>query len=197
MISLIAACDQQNAIAKDDVIPWEIPEDLKWFRDKTMGHTVVMGRNTFESIGGPLIGRKNIVLSRNTSYKATGCVCLHSVEEVLSIHNKKEEMFIIGGEEVYKLFLPFAEKIYLTKIEQNFEGDKFFPKLSDAEWAEKTRHKGVKDDNNPYDYWYIELERGTSKLSHSAYIPSPQSPPVKRGEDAPIGISNRAGRNLL
>jgi len=163
MISLIAACDKQNAIAKDGVIPWKIPEDLKWFRDKTMGHTVVMGRKTFESIGKPLIGRTNIVLSRNTSFNAAGCICLHSVEEVLSLHKPQEEMYIIGGEEVYKLFLPFAEKIYLTRIEQNFEGDKFFPKLSYAEWNETTRQKGVRDDNNPYDYWYIELERGTER----------------------------------
>lgn len=159
MIALIAACDLQNAIAKDDVIPWNIPEDLKWFKIKTMGHTVVMGRKTFECIGRPLIGRKNVVLSRNFSYKAQGCVCLNSLEEVLSMHKEQDEMFIIGGEEVYKLFLPFAEKIYLTRIEQSFGGNKFFPQLPDIEWTEASRQKGIKNAENPYDYWYVEFLR--------------------------------------
>lgn len=157
MISLIAACDDENAIAKDDIIPWSIPEDLKWFRAKTMGHTVVMGRKTFESIGKPLIGRVNIVLSTNHSYKAEGCSCLHSLEDVLAIHTEHDEMFIIGGEQIYRLFLPVAGKIYLTRIEHRFGGNKFFPILSNDEWEVTNKLKGLKNDKNPYDYWHLIL----------------------------------------
>jgi len=159
MIALIAACDMQNAIAKDGRIPWNIPSDLKWFKTKTLGHTVVMGRKTFQSIGSALSDRTNIVLSRNPAFKAPDCICMHSPEDVLSIHKEQEEMFIIGGEEIYKIFLPFAEKIYLTRIEQNFSGDKYFPQLSDTDWLETGRREGIRNDENPYDYCHIELSR--------------------------------------
>jgi len=157
MITLIAACDDENAIAKDDITPWSIPEDLKWFKAKTLGHTVVMGRKTFESIGKPLTGRVNIVLSTNHAYKAEGCICLHSLEDVLAKHNENDEMFIIGGEQIYRLFLPIAGTIYLTRIEYRFEGNKFFPVLSNDEWKTTNKLKGLKNDKNPYDYWHIEF----------------------------------------
>jgi len=157
MITLIAACDNESAIAKDDIIPWSIPEDLKWFKAKTSGHTVVMGRKTFESIGKPLAGRTNIVLSKNTSYKAEGCSSLHSLEEVLARYKDQDEMFIIGGEEIYKLFLPIVDKILLTQIEYRFGGNKFFPVLLNDEWEVTNKLKGIKNEENPYDYWHIEL----------------------------------------
>jgi len=159
MISLIAACDDENAIAKDDIIPWSIPEDLKWFKAKTLGHTVVMGRKTFESIGKPLVERVNIVLSTNPSYNAEGCICLHSLEDVLAKHNENDEMFILGGEQIYRLFLPIAGRIYLTRIEYRFGGNKFFPSLSNDEWEVTNKNKGLKNEENPYDYWHIELAR--------------------------------------
>ena len=157
MITLIGVCDYENAIAKDDIIPWSIPEDLKWFKAKTFGHTVVMGRKTFESIGKPLIGRVNIVLSTKFSYKVEGCICLNSLEDVLTQHNENDEMFIIGGEQIYRLFLPIVGKIYLTRIEYRFGGNKFFPILLDDEWEVTKKLKGLKNAENPYDYWHIEF----------------------------------------
>lgn len=155
MIILIAAVDSDGAISKNGRLPWNLPNDLKWFKRHTLGNIVVMGRKTFESIGCALPDRVNIVLSRNLNYKASDCNVAHSVEEVLKLNNEKSKIFIIGGAEIYSLFMPFSDKMYLTQIEHKFEGDNFFPQLDDSSWIEVCREKGNKDSLTPYDYFFV------------------------------------------
>jgi len=159
MISIIAACDINRVIGQDSYIPWILPADLAFFKAKTIGHSIVMGRKTYESIGRPLIDRTNIVLTRNHQFRAQNCIIAHTIEEVLSHHVQDEELFIIGGGEIYNIFLPFTQKIYLTLIEEDFSGNKFFPDLPDSQWKIIKKAKGQKDTNNPFDYWHFEYNR--------------------------------------
>lgn len=152
---------RDNVIGKDNKMPWDIPADLRYFKDVTMGHPVVCGRKTLESMGGPLKGRRNIILTRNRDYEPDkGCEIVHSVEEVLQLFSKsKEEVFIIGGAEIYKMFLPYANKLYITTIDQEFEGDTFFPNISEGEWTEVAVKEGPTDEKNPYHYQFRVFER--------------------------------------
>ena len=120
-----------RVIGKNNTIPWHISEDLKHFKQTTRGHTVVLGRKTFESIGKPLPGRTNIVLTRDKNFSADGVTVIHTLDR-LSTHTKPDdEIFIIGGADIYKQTLPLTQKIYLTMIEKNFDGDAFFPVFED------------------------------------------------------------------
>ena len=127
-VSIIVAMSKNKVIGKKGRIPWHIPEDLRFFKQKTIGHTVIMGRNTYESIGKPLPERTNIVLSRNREYRAKGTVVLPSLEAALE-HTEagEEEVFIIGGEAVYKEALESVHRIYLSLVEGDYSGDTFFP----------------------------------------------------------------------
>ncbi|HSO58826.1 MAG TPA: dihydrofolate reductase [Paenisporosarcina sp.] len=128
MISLIVVHDLNRVIGQDNKMPWHIPNELAYFKEKTMGKAIVMGRSTFESIGRPLPGRLNIVITRNTSYNAEGVTVVHSIGEAIEVANKHhEEVMIIGGEQIFKEVLPYADLLYITKIEHEFEGDTFFP----------------------------------------------------------------------
>lgn len=128
MISLIVVHDLNRVIGQDNKMPWHIPNELAYFKEKTMGKAIVMGRSTFESIGRPLPGRLNIVISRNTSYNAEGVTVVHSIKEAIEVANKHhEEVMIIGGEQIFKEVLPYADLLYITLIEHEFEGDTFFP----------------------------------------------------------------------
>ena len=128
MISMVVAMSQNRVIGKSGKMPWHIPEDLQYFKALTTGHTVIMGRKTFESIGRPLPNRLNVVLTHDEAYEADGCEVAHSIEEVIrKYHKKEEELFIIGGSTLYKAFMPYATKLYITLIEKYFEGDTFFP----------------------------------------------------------------------
>ncbi|MBT9144422.1 MAG: Dihydrofolate reductase [candidate division WS2 bacterium] len=159
MIFMIVAMDNERAIGKGGAIPWKLPQDIRWFRDITIGHTVVMGRKTLESIGGALKGRENIVLSRNPVFSVSGCHVMRSVEGVLLCNCGGAEMFIIGGEQVYRQFMPYTDRIYITEIDHRFGGDRFFPSVLTSEWREIWREKGVKEDDNPYDYRHLIYER--------------------------------------
>lgn len=158
---MIVAMGRDNVIGKNNKMPWNLPADLKYFKDVTMGHPVVCGRKTLESMGGPLKGRRNIILTRNKGYKPNdGCEVVHSVDKVLQLFTRsKEEVFIIGGAEIYKMFLPYANKLYVTIIDQEFEGDTFFPKISEAEWTQVSVKEGLTDQNNPYHYQFRVFER--------------------------------------
>jgi dihydrofolate reductase len=134
IISIIAAVSNNNVIGKDNKLPWHLPGDLKRFKELTTGHTIIMGRKTFESIGRPLPSRRNIVVTRNKDYKADGVEIIHSIKEALDLVKNEDEVFIIGGEEIYKLALPMANKIYLTRINKEYDGDAFFPELG-PEWS--------------------------------------------------------------
>ncbi|PLR98897.1 dihydrofolate reductase [Bacillus sp. T33-2] len=160
MISFIVAMDKNLVIGKENQLPWHLPADLKFFKQVTMGHPIVMGRKTHESIGRPLPGRENIVITRDKDYVAEGCTVIHSVEEITRLDEKKDdEIFVIGGAEIFKLTLPVADRMYITLIEAEFEGDTYFPEINKNEWKLVTKEKGPKDDKNPYDYYFCIYER--------------------------------------
>jgi dihydrofolate reductase len=160
VISLIWAMDENRVIGKDNQLPWHLPEDLKFFKRMTMGHPIAMGRKTHESIGRLLPGRENIVITRQKDYQCDGCTVLHSVQELVDYAaKKKEEVFVIGGAEIFKEILPFADRLYWTQIYHKFEGDTFFPELNMDEWELISKEKGMKDEKNPYDYEFLIYKR--------------------------------------
>jgi dihydrofolate reductase len=154
------AMDQNRVIGKDNQLPWHLPADLAYFKRVTMGHPIVMGRKTFASIGRVLPGRENIIVTRNKSFSHEGCTILHSIEEIKTFAEKhKGEVFVIGGAEIFKETLPFADRLYITKIEAKFPGDTFFPNFNEEDWKLVSTEKGPKDEKNPYDYYFLVYER--------------------------------------
>ena len=152
--SLIVAVSQNGVIGKDNDLIWHLPKDMKFFKDTTMGHHVIMGRKNFESIPHkyrPLPNRTNVIITRNSDYKAEGCLVVNSVEEALEVakQNGDTHPFIIGGGQIYKLALEnnLVDKIYLTKVHHSFDGDTFFPELN-PDWIELKREDYFKDDNH-------------------------------------------------
>ena len=144
MLSLIAAVAKNRAIGKDNKLLWHLPEDMRHFRETTRGKPVIMGRKTWESLPDsfrPLPGRHNIVVSRNPAYQAPGATLAASLEEALLKAGKDEETFVIGGEELYRKAMPVAQKLYLTEINQDFDGDAFFPEVLTREWKEISRNQ--------------------------------------------------------
>lgn len=158
-ISIITAMDTNRVIGNKNALPWHLPRELQYVKEVTMGHAIIMGRKNYESIGKALPGRRNIIVTRNTAYQAENCEVYHSVEEVLETCKQEEEIFIFGGEEIYKLFLPYVEKMYITKINHAFEGDTFFPLIEEEEWEEKSKEDGITDEKNPYEYAFYTYER--------------------------------------
>jgi dihydrofolate reductase len=139
MVSIIAAMARNRTIGRHGGIPWDIPADRHRFRELTMGHTLIMGRKTFESIGRPLPGRRCVVISRNPDYAALGCQVLGSVAEAVALGNESEELFIAGGAEIYSEALPFAQWLYLTVIDIEVEGDARFPEIPAGVFCEVHR----------------------------------------------------------
>ncbi|MGO0059494.1 dihydrofolate reductase [Brevibacillus fluminis] len=158
-LSMIVAFDKNRVIGKDNDIPWKLPRDQVYFREVTMGHPIIMGRKNHESIGRPLPGRRNIVLTRDKSYEATGCEIVHTAQEALALVGGEQEAFVIGGEEIYRLFLPLADKLYITTIDHEFEGDTHFPAYDPEAWKEVSAVEGVTDEENPYAYVFRVYER--------------------------------------
>ncbi|MCL2322234.1 MAG: dihydrofolate reductase [Oscillospiraceae bacterium] len=144
MLSIIVAIGNNNVIGLYNKMPWYIPDDLKYFKEKTLGKTVIMGRKTLESIGGPLKDRKNIVISRNKSYSSESFEVLHDFSEVKKYIDDDNENFIIGGAEIYREFLHFCEFLYVTRVYKDFKGDKFFDHIDENEWR-IVNASGVKD----------------------------------------------------
>jgi len=159
IISLIAAASDNNVIGKNGALPWKMPADMKFFRDTTKGHTVIMGRKTYESMGKPLAGRKNVVITRNKFFKAEGCTVLGSLTEAFAMFTDEKEVFVIGGAEIYAHALPRANKVYLTRVHCVVDGDAHFVQLSEKEWIEVGRKSHPADEKNPYSYTFIELVR--------------------------------------
>lgn len=160
MISLLVAMDQKRTIGKNNDLPWHLPADLAYFKRVTMGHPIVMGRKTHESIGRALPGRPNIIITKDKNYSAQGCRVIHSIEEIKGIEEKMEdEIFVIGGAQIFKETVQFADLLYITLIEKTFEGDTFFPEINKAEWELVLKEKGIKDERNPYDYFFLIYKR--------------------------------------
>lgn len=156
IISLIAAIGKNRVIGKDNKLPWKLSADLKRFREITSGKTVIMGRKTFESIGKLLPNRLNIIITRDKNYKIDGCVVVHSAEEALKAADSYKEVMIIGGEQIFKEFLPRASRMYLTLIDGNFEGDAYFPEYNKNEWKEVFREEHK---DNSLKYSFVNLEK--------------------------------------
>ena len=152
-----------RVIGIDNRLPWRLPAEMRYFRETTMGKPIIMGRKTHESIGRALPGRQNIVLTRNRTYESDGCMIVHSVQEALIVAEGREVM-VIGGAQLYKLFLPLADRIYLTLVETEFEGDSFFPKIESRDWREISKETYKPDKNNQYKYSIILYERNQNNI---------------------------------
>ncbi len=136
IVSFMVAMDENRVIGKDNNLPWRLPSELQYVKKTTMGHPLIMGRKNYEAIGRPLPGRRNIIVTRNEGYHVEGCEVVHSVEEVFELCKNEEEIFIFGGAQIYDLFLPYVDKLYITKIHYAFEGDTFFPEMDMTNWKE-------------------------------------------------------------
>lgn len=158
MISMIAAMGRNRVIGKDNRLPWKLSADLAHFKRLTLGYTVVMGRKTFESIGRPLPSRKNVIVSRNNDYNADGCEVVGSLDELLE-RAACEEFFVIGGADIYSRFISYADRLYITFIDEEFDGDAFFPEIDPDVWSLVSKAKGERDEKNPYDYYFMEYVR--------------------------------------
>ena len=150
MISLIVAASTNNVIGNDGELPWRLSDDLKRFKAVSMGKPIVMGRKTFESIGRPLPGRQNIVISRQDGFAADGCDVVQSIEEAVEVAAAAEEIMVIGGSQIYAAFLPLADRIYLTRVHAEVEGDAFFPSLDESKWRDSASRIYEVDESNDY-----------------------------------------------
>ena len=161
MLSIIVAKAKNNIIGKNNSLLWNLPEDMKYFKEKTLGHTVIMGRKTFESIGKALQERENIVFSQNPDFKVKDEIVkiVHSMLEIKEYIDDEKENFVIGGAMIYNLLMPYVEKLYVTEIDKDFEGDAFFPKIDEKMWKETTRIKGNVDNKNDFNYDFVVYER--------------------------------------
>lgn len=157
MISLIVAHDEQRVIGYKNGMPWHLPGDLKYFKEQTMGKPTIMGRKTFESIGRPLPGRRNIIITRNESYQADGIETVASLDEALVLARDVPEIMIIGGEQIFRLALPIADRLYITAIHHSFTGDTFFPEY-ESEFVQVSAQEPVTAPEG-YTFQYLIFER--------------------------------------
>ncbi|MFK4435705.1 dihydrofolate reductase [Paenibacillus sp. RC73] len=158
-ISMIWAMAQNGVIGRDNSLPWRLPRDMTFFKEQTIGKTVLMGRKTWESFGGKSLPiRRNVILTRDQSYLAEGAEVIHSLEAGLQLA-AQGELMIIGGAEIYSLFWTHADRLIVTRIDENFEGDTTFPELDWNGWNVVSETPGVKDERNPYDYRFVVYER--------------------------------------
>lgn len=161
IISIISALAENRVIGNKNALPWHLPADFKYFKEKTLNKTIIIGLNTFKSIGEkPLPNRKHIILSNDLNYKVPeNCFLAKSIEKALKITKDEEELMVCGGASVYKQFLPLANRLYLTYIHHNFVGDTFFPEFNINDWQEVSRRDHEPDGKNLYKYSFVVLER--------------------------------------
>jgi dihydrofolate reductase len=159
-VTLIAAIAKNRVIGKDGDLPWRLPADFRHFKRTTVGHPLIMGRRTFESLGKPLPDRTNIVVTRNRDYRPEGAVVVASFDEAMRVaRSENEDIFIGGGEEVFRHFLSTADRMILTWIDEEFEGDTFFPPFDEREWRVVRREEHEPDEKNPHRYEFVWYER--------------------------------------
>jgi len=161
VVSIIVATAEGGVIGKTGGLPWYLPADLVHFKQITMGHPIIMGRVTYESIGRPLPGRYNIVITSGKKYKAEGCEIVSSLKDAIAAAQKdpaSDEVFIIGGASIYEQAMPLADRIYLTRVRAKIDGDKYF-KYDPSEWKEISSEPHQADGKNQYDYDWLILER--------------------------------------
>ncbi|KAA3602012.1 MAG: dihydrofolate reductase [Calditrichaeota bacterium] len=158
-ISLIFAKSSNGVIGKENTLPWHLSADLKRFKKITSGNSILMGRKTYESIGRPLPNRKNVVITRQKDFEAKGCVVANSLEEAIEGCKDEAEIFVIGGSEIYKQAMKFADRIHLTEIHEDFEGDAFAPEFDLKDWQETSREDFEPNEKNKYSYSFIILDK--------------------------------------
>lgn len=161
IVSAIFAVSENNVIGKGNDLPWRMPADLKHFKNTTMGHPVIMGRKSFDSIGRPLPGRHNIVVTRDRNFRAEGVSVVHSLREAVEIAgaDRPEEVFIIGGAQIYKKAFPYCDRLYMTRIHTETEGDVFLPEVDFSAWKLISEEKHLPDEKNIHDYTFRIYER--------------------------------------
>lgn len=159
MISIIAAMDRNRVIGLNNHLPWRLPNDLKRFKELTLGKPVIMGRKTHESIGKPLPGRRNMVLSRHSDYQAPGCETAASFEQALEKIGEAEEIMVIGGAAVYEAALPQSNRLYITLIDEEYVGDTWFPWYDKQKWAEVFREEHPIDETHDVPFVFLQLDR--------------------------------------
>lgn len=161
IISFIVAADENNVMGKDNELPWTMPNDMRYFKNQTWGMTVIMGRKTLESLGKPLKGRKNIIVTRNKSWKQEGADVVHSLDEAIEAGKSygANEIFIIGGAEIFKEAMPKANRIYLTRIHHQFDGNVYFPEISTNNWNLMKSRFCHADEKNAYSHTFQVWER--------------------------------------
>jgi dihydrofolate reductase len=158
---IMAAVSRNNVIGKDNDLVWHLPADLKFFKQTTLGHTLIMGRKTFESLANPLPKRETWVITKNKNYSYEGVTIFHSLQEALSEAEKKglESIFILGGGEIYRQAMPLADNMIITEVHAEFEGDTRFPEIDKKIWREVKREDHQADEKNFCDYSFVEYER--------------------------------------
>lgn len=161
IISLIAAMDEQQGIGLKGSLPWRLPKDLQHYKALTMGHHLIMGRKTYQSIGRPLPGRTTIIITHNPAYKPTGCLIAHSYEQALELarDSGETEVFVVGGGQIYRQAISTANRIYLTQVHASFETDVSFPTIDETLWKETKREFNPADDRNPFAFTFRVLKR--------------------------------------
>lgn len=161
MLSIVVAKGKNNIIGKDNKLIWSLPEDKQRFKKLTTGHVIIMGRKTFESLGKVLENRKHIVFTQNENFKVEdkNVQIVHSMLEIKEYIDNQEENFVIGGAMIYRLLMPYVQKMYVTEINKDFEGDAFFPKIDLNIWKETSREKGTEAEINALDYDFVVYEK--------------------------------------
>ena len=161
MLSIIVAKAKNNTIGKNNKLLWQLSDDLKRFEELTTGHTIIMGRKTFESLGGVLPNRKHIVFSQNPDFKVNdeNVEIVHSMLQTQQYIEDEEENFVIGGAMIYNLLMPYVSKMYVTEIDKEFDGDTFFPRIDSEKWKEISREVAQEDSKNNFKYEYVIYER--------------------------------------
>ncbi len=159
LISIIAAMDRNNLIGNNNKLPWHLPADFAHFKSVTMGKPIIMGRKTYESIGKPLPGRRNIVLSRNKNAHIEGVTCVESFEDAVAAVTDEEEIMVIGGSSIYEMLLPEVDRLYITYVDAAFEGDAWFPKIDETKWVETDSVVRDADEKNSYSCRFVTFEK--------------------------------------
>lgn len=161
IISQIIAASLNNVIGKNNALPWKMPTDMAYFKNTTWGHHIVTGRKNYEAEGKALPGRVNIVLTRSLDYKIPDGIVVQRFDDAVAIAAQvdEEELFVVGGAEIYRLAMPYTDRIYLTRIHSEIDGDTFYPEPDWAEWNEISKESHLKDEQNPYDFDFIVFER--------------------------------------
>jgi dihydrofolate reductase len=162
-LSLIAAMARNRVIGLHNRLPWRLPTDMKRFRELTTGHAIIMGRKTFDSLARPLPNRKNIVVTRDSDYRAEGATVVHNIEDAIACAGADPEIFVIGGEQIYRQTLPLASRLYLTLVDSDFEGDAWFPEFDMRDWREVTSEHYPPDANNLQAMSLVTLDRVSAK----------------------------------